>query len=130
MAHGEGTDSNRLLFGEFSACCARLLSVLADRMAWAGATKGVMEMLLSIYLCGWLLTAVAIFAVADSYANLPDNRLAPSATTYGALAVAAGALWPALIAGVVELVCVQAAAHVIKAAKRSTAHQDGLLARR
>ena len=84
-------------------------------------------MWLSIYLCGWLLTAVGLFAVADSFACQPGNRHAPSAITYATVAVAAGALWPALFAGLIELACVQAIAAMVKRAARKRERKDPLL---
>jgi hypothetical protein len=77
----------------------------------------VIQMWLSIYLCGWLMTAVTVFAVADGYSNQRDGHRAPSATSFCVLAIVAGALWPVLLAGAIELACVVGIAAKVRAAR-------------
>jgi hypothetical protein len=85
--------------------------------------------MLSIYLCVWLLTAVIIFAVADSH-HSQDNQPGPSVVTYGALSVVAGALWPILLAGLIEFGCVVFIARRIRTAHRASTRKPAVLAGR
>jgi hypothetical protein len=62
------------------------------------------------YLCGWLIASVIAFAVADSFPNDPTSP--PRAR--GALAVVAGALWPVLLVGIVQVACVGAVAKSVR----------------
>lgn len=58
--------------------------------------------MLSIYLCGWLVTAIASVVLANAWAE--DSM--PSPLTRALLAVLAGPLWPAVIVGIAQGVCI------------------------
>jgi hypothetical protein len=62
------------------------------------------------YLGGWLIASVAAFVVADSF---PHSRTAPPRGR-GALAFAAGALWPVLLVGVLQMVGIALVANRMK----------------
>jgi hypothetical protein len=61
-------------------------------------------MLLSVYLGGWLVTAICVWVAADL---LRDPRR-PRPYRFGSLAVLSSALWPVLVIGVVELLAIRA----------------------
>lgn len=65
--------------------------------------KGVIKMLLNVYLCGWLVTTIGTVVAAN---RLCDPRMSPQSPVRGSLAVLAGVLWPVLVVGVVELIAV------------------------
>ncbi|MDT5092796.1 MAG: hypothetical protein QOH60_2159 [Mycobacterium sp.] len=85
--------------------------------------------MLSIYLCVGLLTAVTVFAIADSY-HSRDAHHGPSVATYSALSVVAGALWPILLVGLIEFACVMLIARRIRTAHRSSTRTPTVLAGR
>lgn len=59
-------------------------------------------MLLTVYLCGWLVTTICAL-VATNW--ISDRRIA-SPLAHGSLAVVAGVLWPVLVVGLAELVAI------------------------
>lgn len=69
-------------------------------------------MLLSAYLIGAVVTATGALVVAES---LGDGRM-PRPRRRGSLAVLAGALWPVLLIGLVQLAAVAAVAKSMKGA--------------
>ena len=59
-------------------------------------------MWLTLYACGWVLTAYAALAFADA---LRDRSMSRPVTPL-LVAVLAGALWPLLVIGLLEVLCV------------------------
>jgi hypothetical protein len=64
--------------------------------------REVITMLLTVYLCGWLVTTICAL-VANNW--ISDHRIA-SSLAHGSLAVLAGVLWPVLAVGLAELVAI------------------------
>jgi hypothetical protein len=58
-----------------------------------------------VYLCGWLVTTVGVAITATHFSDRGMSR----PLCVGSLAVLAGALWPVLVIGVVELAIVAVA---------------------
>jgi hypothetical protein len=67
----------------------------------------------TIYLCGWVTVSVAAFVVTDTF------RVHDMSPGHGraALALVAGALWPVVLIGVVQLVCITGAGRWIRTAE-------------
>jgi nitrate reductase NapE component len=72
-------------------------------------------MLLSVYLCGWLVTTIGALVAADRRRSRP--------LSVGLLAVLAGVLWPVLAIGVVELIAIVVLARMIRAASARQSDQ-------
>jgi hypothetical protein len=72
-------------------------------------------MWLNIYLCGLMLTTV----IAVVFANESREIRIATPLTRGVVAVIAGALWPVLVVGVLEMACI-----VWLANKLPTRHAD------
>jgi hypothetical protein len=64
--------------------------------------KEVITMLLTVYLCGWLVTTIGALVAA----NWISDRRISSPLAHGSLAIVAGVLWPVLVAGLAELVAI------------------------
>ena len=56
--------------------------------------------MIGLYLCGWILTTAVTFLAALRFA---DERSAPPVESLAGVSVIAGAVWPLLVVGVVEL---------------------------
>jgi hypothetical protein len=69
-------------------------------------------MLLDVYLFGWLVTTIGVLIAAN---RLSDRRR-PRLRCVGSLAVLAGAIWPLLVVGVVEVLAIVAVAKAMRAA--------------
>ena len=76
-------------------------------------------MLLNVYLCGWLVTTIGALVAAN---GLSDRRR-PQLPTQGWLAVLAGALWPVLVVGVIQLIAIAVLARSMRTASVSHADQ-------
>jgi hypothetical protein len=74
-------------------------------------------MLLNVYLCGWVVTTIGTLVAVN---RLPDRRRPHL------LAVLAGALWPVLVVGVIELVAIVVLARSMRTAGASHAHQAAM----
>ena len=72
-------------------------------------------MLLNVYFGAWLVTTIGALVVAT---RLSDRRRSWR-LSHGLVAVLAGALWPVLVVGVVELLAIVA---VMKAIRGASAH--------
>jgi hypothetical protein len=59
-------------------------------------------MLLTVYLCGWLVTTIGALVAVNWFSD--RRTLSPLAR--GSLAVLAGVLWPVLAVGLAELVAI------------------------
>ena len=59
-------------------------------------------MLLTVYLCGWLVTTIGALVAANRFS---DHRTA-SPLAHGTFAVLAGVLWPVLVVGVAEVLAI------------------------
>jgi hypothetical protein len=66
-------------------------------------------MFLNMYAAGWFVTTIALLVVAT---NVPAWKEV-GMRCVGSIAVAAGALWPLLIIGVIQLTAVAAVAKVM-----------------
>jgi hypothetical protein len=64
----------------------------------------VIEMLLTIYLCGWLVMTVGL-SIAGEW--LHDRFTPPSPFTRGLIPVLGGVLWPVLLVGVCQLIALK-----------------------
>ena len=71
-------------------------------------------MLLNVYLCGWVLTTIGTLVAVS---RLPDRRRPQL------LAILAGALWPVLVVGVIELIAIVAVARTMRAASARQSDQ-------
>jgi hypothetical protein len=58
------------------------------------------ELVIDLYLWGWIVTTAVTFLAARAFA---DERYAPPVRSLAGVGVIAGALWPVLAVGVVEL---------------------------
>ena len=58
--------------------------------------------MMTVYLCGWLITAIATLAAAD---RLSSGDSPPMRVCVG-VGVVAGALWPVVIMGLVQLAAI------------------------
>jgi biotin transporter BioY len=76
--------------------------------------KWVINMLVLLYLCGWLVSSAVAYAVADAVWQGRQPR--PFAR--GSLAVVAGALWPVLVLGLVEFAAIAATAKAARSGGR------------
>jgi len=74
--------------------------------------KGVIKMLLNVYLCGWLVSTIGALVAAHWLSDRRMSRL----LSRGSLAVLAGVLWPVLVVIVVELIAIVVVARWIRAA--------------
>jgi hypothetical protein len=59
-----------------------------------------------VYLCGWLVTTVGVAITATHFSDREMSR----PLSVGSLAVLAGALWPVMVIGVMELLAIAAVA--------------------
>ncbi len=59
-------------------------------------------MLLTVYLCGWLVTTIGALVAVNWF----SDRRTSSPLAHGSLAVLAGVLWPVLVVGLAELVAI------------------------
>jgi hypothetical protein len=59
-------------------------------------------MLLTVYLCGWLVTTIGALVAVNWF----SDRRRSSPLAHGSLAVLAGVLWPVLVVGLAELVAI------------------------
>jgi len=66
-------------------------------------------MILTVYAAGWFATTIGLLIAA---ANVPAWKEV-GMRCVGSIAVAAGALWPLLVIGVIQLIAVAAAANVM-----------------
>ena len=57
-------------------------------------------MVINLYLWGWIVTTAVTFLAARRFA---DQRYAPRVESLAGVSVIAGAVWPVLVVGVVEL---------------------------
>jgi biotin transporter BioY len=80
-------------------------------------------MWLNVYLCGWLVTAVISLVFANESREL---RIAPPLTR-GVVAVIAGALWPVLVVGILELACIVLLANKLRTADAGDDAADDVL---
>ena len=81
--------------------------------------KGVIKMLLNVYLCGWLVSTIGALVAAHW---LSDRRMSRPLSR-GSLAVLAGVLWPVLVVGVVELIAIVVVARRMRAASARQSDQ-------
>lgn len=72
-------------------------------------------MLLNVYLLGWLVTAIGVGVALVAADRLCDRRRT-GLLSVGSLAAFAGALWPVLVVGVVEMVAFRAVVETMRAA--------------
>jgi hypothetical protein len=72
-------------------------------------------MLLNVYLCGWVVTTIGTLVAAN---RVSSDRRRPQL-----LAVFAGALWPVLVVGVIELIAIVAVAKTMRAASARQSDQ-------
>ena len=56
--------------------------------------------MIDLYLWGWIVTTAVTFLAARRFA---DERYAPRVESLAGVSVIAGAVWPVLVVGVVEL---------------------------
>jgi hypothetical protein len=56
--------------------------------------------LVDLYLCGWVVTTTVAMLAAHRFG---DDRAAPELQSLAGASVIAGALWPVLVLGIVEL---------------------------
>lgn len=77
------------------------------------------NMLLNVYFGAWLVTTIGALVVAT---RLSDRRR-PGLLCRGLVAVLAGALWPVLVVGVVELLAIVAVMKMIRAASARPSDQ-------
>lgn len=56
--------------------------------------------MIDLYLWGWIVTTAVTFLAARRFA---DQRQAPAVQSLAGVSVIAGAVWPLLVLGVVEL---------------------------
>jgi len=81
--------------------------------------RGLIEMLLNVYLCGWLVTTIGALVASN---RLSDRRR--SRTLFvGLLAFLAGVLWPVLAVAVVELIAIVVVARGMRAASARQSDQ-------
>ena len=79
------------------------------------------NMLIVIYLIGWLLVTFAAYAAGR---RLSDRQTAPDHSLIVMLSLAAGAVWPLLVVGLVELSSVM----VLTKAPAKIGRSDGISA--
>lgn len=91
-----------------------MLSVQGHAGFLAAISKGVIRMLLNVFLCGWVITTIGTLVAAN---RLSDRRRPQL------LAVLAGALWPVLVVGVIELIAIAVLARSMRTAGVSHADQ-------
>jgi len=72
-------------------------------------------MLLNVYLIGSLVTAIGVGGALVAANRLSDRRRSRLLSD-GSLAVLAGALWPVLVVGVVEMLAIKAVVDTMRAA--------------
>jgi hypothetical protein len=72
--------------------------------------RGLIKMLLNVYLCGWLTIGALVAA------NRLSDRRRSRPLSVGLLAVLAGVLWPVLAVGVMELIAIVVVARGMRAA--------------
>ena len=77
-------------------------------------------MLLNVYLCGWLVTTIGALVAANWLCSPRVSQ--PQPLTRAWIAVLAGALWPVLVVGVVELIAIVVLARRMRTARVS--HSD------
>jgi hypothetical protein len=65
-------------------------------------------MLASLYAAGWFVTTIGVLVAATTMATRSEVGL----RCVGVIAVAAGALWPALVVGVVQMIAIAAVARM------------------
>ena len=83
-----------------------MLSVREHAGCLAAISKGVIRMLLTLYSCGWVVTTIGTLVAANRLFGRRKPQL---------LAVLAGALWPVLVVGVIELIAIVAVARTMRA---------------
>ena len=76
-------------------------------------------MLLNVYLGGWLVTTIGALVVATRVSDRRRSGL----LSLELVAVFAGALWPVLVVGVVELLAIVAVIKVMRAASARPSDQ-------
>jgi hypothetical protein len=81
----------------------------------------MLNILIVTYLVGWLLVTFAAYAAGR---RLSDRQTAPDQPLMVVLSLAAGAVWPLLVVGLVELSSVV----VFTRAPTKIAHSDGMFA--
>jgi hypothetical protein len=79
-------------------------------------------MLLNVYLIGWLVTAIGVVGALVAANRLFDRRRSRLLCD-GSLAVFAGALWPVLVVGVVEMLAITAVVETMRAASARPSNQ-------
>ena len=72
-------------------------------------------MLLNVYLIGWLVTAIGVGVALVAADRLCDRRRS-RLLSVGSLAAFAGAMWPVLVVGVVEMLAFKAVVETMRAA--------------
>jgi hypothetical protein len=77
----------------------------------------VTEVLLTVYLCGWLVTTIGALVAVNWF----SDRRTSSPLAHGSLAVLAGVLWPVLVVGFAELVAIVI---VSRRMRTTVAHRD------
>jgi hypothetical protein len=77
------------------------------------------KILVNVYLCGWLVTTIGAFTAAN---KVPDRRR-PQLLTQLWIAVLAGALWPILVVGVIQVIAIAVLARSNRTASVSHADQ-------
>jgi len=77
--------------------------------------RGLIEMLLNVYLCGWLVTTIGALVATDRRRSRP--------LFVGLLAVLSGVLWPVLAVAVVELIAIVVVARGMRAASARQSDQ-------
>ena len=76
-------------------------------------------MVLDVYLCGWLVATVAALIAATQFSDRGKSRL----LCVGSLGILAGALWPVLVVGVVELLAIVAVAKAMRIGRSRPSNQ-------
>jgi hypothetical protein len=66
-------------------------------------------MVLTVYAAGWFATTIGLLIAATNVSAWKEVGM----RCVGSIAVAAGALWPLLITGVIQLIAVAAVANVM-----------------
>jgi hypothetical protein len=94
-----------------------MLSLRGHAGCLAAVSKGVIKMLLNVYLCGWVVTTIGTLVAVN---RLPDCRRPHL------LAALAGSLWPVLVVGVIELVAIVVLARSMRTAGVRHARQAAM----
>ena len=79
-------------------------------------------MLLNVYLIGWLVTAIGVVGALVAANRLSDRRRSRLLSD-GSLAVLAGALWPVLVVGALEMLAINAVVDSMRAASARPSNQ-------